>query len=124
MADMTKNNDMDMTLVLGGTGKTGRRVADGLRSLDRPVRIGSRSGAPPFDWDDRSTWTAALRDVGAAYVVYYPDVSFPGAADTIGAFTAAAVDAVSGAWSCCRGEAKRMRCQPSRRCATRASSRR
>ena len=46
----------ELTLVLGGTGKTGRRVAQRLRALDRPVRIGSRAGDPPFDWTDRATW--------------------------------------------------------------------
>lgn len=34
-----------------------------------PVRVGSRSGEPPFDWTDRGTWDAALRDVRAVYVV-------------------------------------------------------
>lgn len=38
------------TLVLGGTGKTGRRVAERLRTRGLPVRVGSRSAAPPFDW--------------------------------------------------------------------------
>jgi uncharacterized protein YbjT (DUF2867 family) len=36
-------------LVLGGTGKTGRRVAERLAARGLPVRIGSRSGRPPFD---------------------------------------------------------------------------
>jgi uncharacterized protein YbjT (DUF2867 family) len=72
------------TLVLGGTGKTGRRVADRLRGLGRPVRIGSRRADPPFDWDDRSTWPAVLRDVASAYVSYYPDLTFPGAVDAVG----------------------------------------
>jgi uncharacterized protein YbjT (DUF2867 family) len=79
------------TLVLGGTGKTGRRVAERLRALDRPVRVGSRRGTPPFDWDDRSTWAGALQGVGSAYIAYYPDLAFPGAADAIGAFSRAAV---------------------------------
>jgi uncharacterized protein YbjT (DUF2867 family) len=35
------------TLVLGGTGKTGRRVAERLTARGLPVRIGSRSGEPP-----------------------------------------------------------------------------
>ena len=35
-------------LVLGGNGKTGRRVAERLRARELPVRIGSRSGEPPF----------------------------------------------------------------------------
>ena len=32
------------TLVLGGTGKTGRRVVERLAARSLPVRIGSRSG--------------------------------------------------------------------------------
>src|SRR5215218_6478644 len=35
------------TLVLGGTGKTGRRVAERLKERALPVRVGSRSGKPP-----------------------------------------------------------------------------
>ncbi|MGH9230478.1 MAG: NmrA family transcriptional regulator, partial [Acidimicrobiales bacterium] len=41
------------TLVLGGTGKTGRRVVDRLTARGLPVRVGSRSGQPPFDWGDQ-----------------------------------------------------------------------
>jgi uncharacterized protein YbjT (DUF2867 family) len=44
------------TLVIGATGKTGRRVAERLKARDLPVRIGSRSGHPPFDWADPATW--------------------------------------------------------------------
>ena len=36
------------TLVLGGTGKTGRRVVEQLGERDIPVRVGSRSGEPPL----------------------------------------------------------------------------
>lgn len=39
-----------LTLVLGGTGKTGHRVATRLRARGQPIRISSRSGEPPFDW--------------------------------------------------------------------------
>ncbi len=39
------------TLVLGGTGKTGRRVVERLEARGLPVRVGSRSGEPPFDWE-------------------------------------------------------------------------
>jgi uncharacterized protein YbjT (DUF2867 family) len=77
-------------LVLAATGKTGRRVADRLEALARPVRRASRSGATPstrFDWDDRATWGPALEGVGAAYVVYSPDLAVPAAADAITAFT-------------------------------------
>src|SRR5918993_4871896 len=63
--------DQQPTLVLGGTGKTGRRVAERLSARGVPVRIGSRSGEPPFDWEDRDTWALALRDVESIYVSYY-----------------------------------------------------
>ncbi|WP_198042906.1 MULTISPECIES: NAD(P)H-binding protein [Actinoalloteichus] len=78
-------------LVLGGTGKTGRRVAARLADLGLPVRIGSRSGRPSFDWADQATWPAALPDVAAVYIVYYPDLAFPGAAETVEAFANLAV---------------------------------
>jgi len=74
-------------LVIAASGKTGRRVADRLEAQGRPVRRASRSGATPFDWDDRSTWGPALEGVGAAYVVYSPDLAVPAAPDAITAFT-------------------------------------
>jgi uncharacterized protein YbjT (DUF2867 family) len=79
------------TLVLGATGKTGRRVAERLTARGLPVRLGSRSGEPPFDWDDRAAWTPALSGTDATYVTYYPDLAMPGAADTVGAFANLAV---------------------------------
>jgi len=81
----------DATLVLGGTGKTGRRVAARLTARGVPVRIGSRGGAPPFDWQDSSTWRPALRGVESAYISYYPDLAAPGASEAIGAFIEQAV---------------------------------
>ncbi|HEY7487511.1 MAG TPA: NmrA family NAD(P)-binding protein [Streptosporangiaceae bacterium] len=86
---MTEN--AKITLVLGGTGKTGRRIVHRLTTRGLPVRAGSRSGAPPFDWDEESTWTPTLRDVTAAYIVYYPDLVMPGAAPAIRKFAARAV---------------------------------
>jgi uncharacterized protein YbjT (DUF2867 family) len=79
------------TLVLGATGKIGRRVARRLEARNLPVRLGSRSGDLPFDWEDRDTWKPVLRGIGAAYVTYIPDLAVPGAADTIGAFAELAV---------------------------------
>jgi uncharacterized protein YbjT (DUF2867 family) len=79
------------TLAVGGTGKTGRRVVERLRARGLPVRVGSRSGEPPFDWESPDTWTPALRDVQSAYVSFYPDLAVPGAADTVGAFARLAV---------------------------------
>jgi uncharacterized protein YbjT (DUF2867 family) len=78
------------TLVLGGTGKTGRRVVERLAARGIRVRVGSRSGEPPFDWEDRSTWVPALEGVGSAYVTHYLD-AVPGAAETVGAFAELAV---------------------------------
>jgi uncharacterized protein YbjT (DUF2867 family) len=80
----------DPILVLGATGKTGRRVTERLQVLGVPVRAGSRTADPPFDWEDRATWAPALAGVAAAYVSYYPDLAAPGAPEAIGAFAAAA----------------------------------
>jgi uncharacterized protein YbjT (DUF2867 family) len=85
-------NDTRPTLVLGGTGKTGRRVAERLAARGLPVRIGSRSGTPPFDWEDRSTWAPALHGAGAVYLTYYPDLALPGAVEATRAFAQLAVD--------------------------------
>ncbi|MER8500524.1 MULTISPECIES: NAD(P)H-binding protein [unclassified Mesorhizobium] len=79
------------TLILGGTGKTGRRLAERLTARGLPVRIGSRSGTPPFDWENKATWEPALDGVGAVYISYYPDLAVPGAADTVGVFSRLAV---------------------------------
>jgi hypothetical protein len=38
-----------LTLVIGGNGKTCRRLVQRLTAHDRPVRIGSRAGGVPFD---------------------------------------------------------------------------
>jgi uncharacterized protein YbjT (DUF2867 family) len=78
-------------LVIGGTGKTGRRVAERLNERGLPVRIGSRSGEPPFDWEDPGTWAPALQDVSAVYITYQPDVAIPGAVETIRSFVGQAV---------------------------------
>ncbi len=101
------------TLVLGATGKTGRRVAERLKARNLPVRLGSRSGEPPFDWDAPATWPAALRGVQAVYVSYYPDLAASGASDTIRTFTELAVASgvqhlvlLSG-----RGEPEAQRCE-------------
>ena len=73
-------------LVLGATGKTGRRIVERLRARGLPTRIGSRSGEPPFDWDDPATWSPALQGVESAYVTYYPDLAVPGAVDAVRSF--------------------------------------
>jgi uncharacterized protein YbjT (DUF2867 family) len=87
------NTRNEPVLVIGGTGKTGSRVADRLRTRDVPVRIGSRSGEPPFDWDDRTTWEPALRGTSAAYITYYPDLAVEGSVELIGALADVALAA-------------------------------
>jgi uncharacterized protein YbjT (DUF2867 family) len=79
------------TLVIGGTGKTGRRVVERLTERGLPVRVGSRSGKPPFDWDDQATWAPALDGVGSVYLTYYPDLALPGAVEATRSFAELAV---------------------------------
>lgn len=79
-------------LVTSGTGKTGRRVAERLAGRGVPVRIGSRTAAPAFDWADRASWGPALDGVGAAYLAYYPDLAIPGADGDIAAFAGMALE--------------------------------
>lgn len=82
----TNGNHEGITLVLGGTGKTGRRVAEQLQALGVETRIASRSANPSFDWNDPGTWDAAIEGVTAAYITYAPDLAVPGAMDSIQLF--------------------------------------
>ena len=102
-----------LTLVIGGTGKTGRRVVSRLKAGGHAVRIGSRSAVPSFDWDNEKSWDTCLKGVTAAYITYAPDLAFPGATDAIEAFVAKAKRAgvkrlvlLSG-----RGEAEAQACE-------------
>ncbi|MCH7903290.1 MAG: NAD(P)H-binding protein [Armatimonadetes bacterium] len=78
-------------LVLGATGKTGRRIVQRLSEKGHKVRKGSRQSDTPFDWGDQSNWDAVLDGVTAAYIVYAPDLAIPGATDSIRAFVDQAV---------------------------------
>ncbi|MBN0041386.1 NAD(P)H-binding protein [Cellulosimicrobium cellulans] len=80
-------------LVLGATGKTGRRVADRLDALGVPVRRASRSGTVRFDWEDETTWDPAVSGADAVYVVYVPDLAIPGSPETVARFAALAREA-------------------------------
>jgi uncharacterized protein YbjT (DUF2867 family) len=86
------STDRSTALVLGGTGKTGSRVVERLAARGLPTRVGSRSGEPPFDWEDRATWAPALQGVGSVYVSYYPDLAIPGAVEAVRSFAELAVD--------------------------------
>ena len=74
---------IDRVLVLGATGKTGRRIAAGLTAKGLTVRMGSRSATPSFDWDDESGWGACLEGMDAVYISYSPDLAMPGATRAI-----------------------------------------
>ncbi|MBD5782042.1 NAD(P)H-binding protein [Pelagicoccus sp. NFK12] len=79
-------------LVIGANGKTGRRVAQRLQAAGLPVKAASRSSETPFDWQDNSTWAPALEGVQSAYITFYPDLAFPGAADLVEGFARVALD--------------------------------
>lgn len=90
---MTNHNETAPILIIGGTGKTGRRVASRLRDMGEAVRIGSRSRTPAsewaasdwaaFDWHDPSGWAEAIAGTKAIYITYQPDLAVPGAVDAI-----------------------------------------
>ena len=100
-------------LVLGATGKTGRRIVERLEAKGLPVRQGSRQANPPFDWEKSEAWPAALRGAEAVYISFYPDLAVPGAAAAIEELTSRAAEAgvkrlvlLSG-----RGEEEAQRCE-------------
>ncbi|MBF8151586.1 NmrA family NAD(P)-binding protein [Winogradskyella sp. F6397] len=74
-------------LVIGGTGKTGRRVVEQLQKKGIEPRIGSRSASPSFDWDNKDTWVNVLNGIEKMYVTYYPDLAVPGAKEAIQSLT-------------------------------------
>ncbi|MGB2692423.1 MAG: NAD(P)H-binding protein [Thermodesulfobacteriota bacterium] len=105
--------EVGVTLVLGGTGKTGRRIVSQLKDKGLEVRVGSRSGDPKFLWEDQSTWGPVLENVKSVYIAFYPDLAVPGATDAIKAFSELAVKSgvthlvlLSG-----RGEEEAQRCE-------------
>lgn len=69
-----------MYAVIGGTGKSGRRVADALATRSVAVRRLSRSTSPGFDWADSGTWRDALAGAAGVYIAYSPEIASPAAA--------------------------------------------
>lgn len=66
-------------VVLGGMGKTGRRVTERLQAKGVAVRALSRSSEPAFDWEKPETWAGALQNADAVYAAFQPDLAVPGA---------------------------------------------
>lgn len=85
-------NIHDTTLIIGASGKTGRRVTEELVARRRAVRPASRSTTPRFDWSAPATWAGAVEGVRSVYLTYHPDLGLPGAAADITAFTKLAVE--------------------------------
>ncbi|NHN34493.1 ergot alkaloid biosynthesis protein [Paenibacillus agricola] len=69
--------NLNVTLVTGGRGKTGRRISSKLKELQYSVRTTGRSNRSDqtdsdyvrFDWYDESTYPAALSDVSNVYMI-------------------------------------------------------
>jgi uncharacterized protein YbjT (DUF2867 family) len=80
-------------LVIGGTGKTGRKVVNQLEKQGHQVRVGSRSATPAFDWEDPGTWSPALEGMDKVYITFQPDLAVPGALDAIEGLTKKAAKA-------------------------------
>ncbi|MGY4983465.1 NAD(P)H-binding protein [Streptomyces sp. 900105755] len=56
-------------LILGGTGKVGRRLTHSLTHAGHDPRPASRNSATRFDWQDDSTWPAALAGTEGVFVI-------------------------------------------------------
>lgn len=110
MSNTTTNRQI---LVIGSTGKTGRRVLQRLNDRKAPALGVSFSSTPSFDWNNKATWEAVLNNIGSVYISYYPDLAIPGAVDAVAQFTNLAVKKgvqklvlLSG-----RGEAEAQQCE-------------
>lgn len=77
-------------VVIGATGKTGHRVVEKLNQQGVAVRGVSRSSKPSFDWNDQTTWRAAIQGASAIYITFSPDLAVPGSTEAIAAFVAIA----------------------------------
>jgi uncharacterized protein YbjT (DUF2867 family) len=73
-------------LIIGKNGKTGIRVDQRLQKLGYETRAVSRSTNPSFDWEDSTTWAAAIKGTRSAYVTYQPDLAVPNAEAAIKTF--------------------------------------
>ncbi|MEQ8712218.1 MAG: NAD(P)H-binding protein [Cyclobacteriaceae bacterium] len=83
----------DQILVIGGTGKTGRKVVERLTKLGQNVRVGSRSATPAFDWENPETWSPTLEGMSKVYITFQPDLAVPGALEAIEELTKKAAQA-------------------------------
>lgn len=69
-SELSSGMSNDIVLVIGGTGKTGRRIAARLRERGVTVRTAARRHADvAFDWHDPATHDAALAGAAALYLI-------------------------------------------------------
>lgn len=80
-------------VVIGASGKTGRRVLSRLRSRGYSPLAASRSGAVHFDWQARETWRNVLLPNAHHYLSVAPDLAAPGVVNMVRDFVDAARDA-------------------------------
>lgn len=80
-------------LVLGANGKTGSRVVERLEKKNLPVRKGSRSMVPKFDWEHSENWKEVLKDISSIYITFQPDLAVEGSDDAIRLLSALAKEA-------------------------------
>lgn len=73
-------------LIIGKSAKTGLRVEQRLQAMGHSTQGVSRSTTPAFDWEDRTTWHAAMQGTQSAYVTFYPDLAVPTAEQSIQEF--------------------------------------
>ncbi|MFJ6088050.1 NAD(P)H-binding protein [Streptomyces sp. NPDC092369] len=82
---------MSTHVILGGTGKVGRRLTRALREAGHTPRAVSRSTPLRFDWRDEASWPTVLDGADGVFIIG------PGSAadwsNTLGRFLHAAVDA-------------------------------
>ena len=75
-------------LLIGGNGKTGKRVAQLLNEKENvEITIASRSGNPSFDWEKPKTWAENLKGINAIYLTFQPDLAVPSAPEIIKQFS-------------------------------------
>ncbi|MEV8377610.1 NAD(P)H-binding protein [Kribbella sp. NPDC056861] len=55
-------------LIIGGNGKTGRRITQQLDARGIGYRLASRSSEQRFDWYDESTWSPTVAGIDTAYL--------------------------------------------------------
>ena len=87
------NMKQNQTLIIGSTGKIGRRIVQHFESIGQAVRHGSRQSSPAFDWEKPATWAPALEGMKAVYISFYPDLAVPEAPQAIETLTSIAKQA-------------------------------